>query len=70
MLSNVVQQCGRGIRSKQDHCKTYILDAGVFEVTLSVTVSVKILKEGETADSAKGAVSFLVEVTQSVVFAV
>jgi Rad3-related DNA helicase len=31
MLSNVVQQCGRGIRSKLDHCKTYILDASVFE---------------------------------------
>ena len=31
MLSNVVQQCGRGIRSKQDYCKTYILDASVFE---------------------------------------
>lgn len=34
MLSNVVQQCGRGIRSKQDHCKTYILDAGVFEAII------------------------------------
>ena len=34
MLSNVVQQCGRGIRSKQDHCKTYILDAGVYEAII------------------------------------
>jgi len=34
MLSNVVQQCGRGIRSKQDFCKTYILDASVFEAII------------------------------------
>ena len=34
MLSNVVQQCGRGIRSKLDHCKTYILDASVFEAII------------------------------------
>jgi len=34
MLSNVVQQCGRGVRSKQDHCKTYILDASIFEAII------------------------------------
>jgi len=34
MLSNIVQQCGRGIRSSQDHCKTYILDAGVFQAII------------------------------------
>ena len=34
MLSNIVQQCGRGIRSKQDYCKTYILDASVFEAII------------------------------------
>ena len=34
MLSNVVQQCGRGIRSSQDHCKTYILDAGVYQAII------------------------------------
>ena len=34
MLSNVVQQCGRGIRSQEDHCKTYILDASIFQAIL------------------------------------
>lgn len=34
MLSNVVQQCGRGVRSKQDFCKTYILDASIYEAIL------------------------------------
>ena len=34
MLSNVVQQCGRGIRSKQDHCKTYILDSSISDAII------------------------------------
>lgn len=29
MLSNFIQQCGRGIRSKDDHCVTYVLDATI-----------------------------------------
>lgn len=31
MLCNLVQACGRGIRSKEDYCVTYILDANVYE---------------------------------------
>ena len=34
MLSNVVQQCGRGIRSKQDYCTTYILDSGISDAII------------------------------------
>lgn len=34
MLSNLVQACGRGIRSKEDYCVTYILDGSVFDVVL------------------------------------
>lgn len=30
MLSNFIQQCGRGIRSSKDHCVTYVLDATIF----------------------------------------
>lgn len=31
MLSAVIQSCGRGIRSKQDHCATYILDGSIVD---------------------------------------
>ena len=31
MLSNLVQACGRGIRSKEDYCVTYILDGTINE---------------------------------------
>jgi Rad3-related DNA helicase len=34
MLSNFVQQCGRGIRSKQDHCITYVLDSNIYHSLL------------------------------------
>ena len=34
MLSNMIQQCGRGVRSKDDHCVTYILDATIYEAIL------------------------------------
>ena len=31
MLSTFVQSCGRGVRSKDDHCVTYVLDACIYE---------------------------------------
>ena len=31
MLSSLIQACGRGVRSKKDHCITYILDGSVVE---------------------------------------
>lgn len=31
MLSNLIQACGRGVRSQKDYCSTYILDAGIVE---------------------------------------
>jgi len=31
MLCSVIQSCGRGVRSKKDHCTTYILDGAVVE---------------------------------------
>lgn len=31
MLSNLIQACGRGIRSHKDFCTTYILDAAIIE---------------------------------------
>ena len=34
MLVNLVQACGRGIRSKDDHCITYILDGSVYQVVM------------------------------------
>ena len=34
MLSNFIQQCGRGIRSKDDHCVTYVLDATIFNAII------------------------------------
>lgn len=33
-LKNLIQICGRGIRSKEDSCKTYILDANVSRLIL------------------------------------
>ena len=35
MLISLVQACGRGIRSKEDHCVTYILDGAISEVVLT-----------------------------------
>lgn len=35
MLGVLIQACGRGIRSKDDYCKTYILDSGVVEAVLT-----------------------------------
>ncbi len=34
MLSNFIQQCGRGIRSKNDYCVTYVLDATIFDAIM------------------------------------
>ena len=31
MLCSVIQSCGRGVRSKKDHCITYILDGAIVE---------------------------------------
>jgi len=31
MLSNLIQACGRGVRSNKDFCTTYILDAAIVE---------------------------------------
>ena len=31
MLSAFVQACGRGVRSKDDHCVTYVLDACIYD---------------------------------------
>ena len=31
MLCNFVQACGRGVRSKEDHCITYVLDACIYD---------------------------------------
>jgi Rad3-related DNA helicase len=35
MLINLVQACGRGVRSKDDYCITYILDGMVSDVVVS-----------------------------------
>lgn len=35
MLSSLVQACGRGIRTEQDHCSTYILDGMIKTVLLN-----------------------------------
>jgi Rad3-related DNA helicase len=32
MICSLIQACGRGIRSKDDHCVTYILDGSVVNV--------------------------------------
>jgi Rad3-related DNA helicase len=34
MLCTLVQACGRGLRSKDDECVTYILDGSIFDVIL------------------------------------
>ena len=34
MLVNLIQSCGRGIRSKNDFCNTYILDSGIIKILL------------------------------------
>lgn len=31
MLKTLVQACGRGVRSEEDHCETYILDGSIFD---------------------------------------
>ena len=35
MLINLVQACGRGIRSKDDYCVTYILDGNIYESVIA-----------------------------------
>ena len=37
MLCSLIQSCGRGIRSKKDHCKTYILDGAIVESIVNNT---------------------------------
>jgi Rad3-related DNA helicase len=34
MLNNLIQACGRGVRSKQDKCVTYILDATISDTVI------------------------------------
>jgi Rad3-related DNA helicase len=34
MLNNVIQACGRGVRSKSDKCVTYILDKCITDAIL------------------------------------
>ncbi len=34
MLSNFIQQCGRGVRNQNDHCVTYVLDANIYDAVL------------------------------------
>ena len=31
MLKTLVQACGRGVRSEDDYCETYILDGSIFD---------------------------------------
>lgn len=35
MLASLIQACGRGIRSKNDYCTTYILDGAIIEAVIS-----------------------------------
>mgnify|MGYP003650162950 FL=1 len=35
MLCSVIQSCGRGIRSKKDYCRTYILDGAIVESVIN-----------------------------------
>ena len=37
MLCSLIQSCGRGVRSKKDHCKTYILDGAIAESVVNNT---------------------------------
>lgn len=34
MLNNLIQACGRGVRSRTDHCVTYIMDACITDAVL------------------------------------
>lgn len=34
MLSALIQSCGRGVRSREDYCATYILDAAIIEAVV------------------------------------
>ncbi len=34
MLSALIQSCGRGVRSREDYCNTYILDAAIIEAII------------------------------------
>jgi ATP-dependent DNA helicase DinG len=34
MLNNLIQACGRGVRSKDDHCVTYVLDGCITDAVL------------------------------------
>lgn len=34
MLSALIQSCGRGVRSREDYCTTYILDAAIVEAII------------------------------------
>lgn len=35
MLINLVQACGRGVRSKDDYCVTYILDGNIYQAVIT-----------------------------------
>ena len=35
MLTNLIQACGRGVRTKDDYCTTYILDGCIYDAILS-----------------------------------
>ena len=35
MLGNLIQACGRGIRSKDDYCITYILDGAIHQAVVT-----------------------------------
>jgi Rad3-related DNA helicase len=35
MLCALIQSCGRGVRSKKDHCITYILDGAIVESVIN-----------------------------------
>ena len=35
MLINLVQACGRGIRSKDDYCTTYIIDQAITDAVIA-----------------------------------
>ena len=35
MLINLVQACGRGVRSKDDYCNTYIIDQAITDAVIA-----------------------------------
>ena len=35
MLINLVQACGRGVRSKDDFCNTYIIDQAITDAVIA-----------------------------------